>query len=87
MFLSSTDMTTDLALSELRPGEKAVIRLVRTSSPHIKQRLMELGMTRGSSVELIRVAPMGDPLEVKIKGYRLSLRKVEAEAIVVGREM
>jgi Fe2+ transport system protein FeoA len=80
-------MATDLALSGLRPGEKAVIRHVRTTSPRVKQRLMELGMTRGSSIELIRVAPMGDPLEVKIRGYRLSLRKVEAEAIVVGREM
>lgn len=47
---------------------------------------MELGMTKGSLVEMIRVAPMGDPLEVKIKGYRLSLRKVEAEAILVRKE-
>lgn len=77
---------TELALSSLRPGDRAVIKHLRTAAPHIKQRLMELGMTRGSSIELIRVAPMGDPLEVKIKGYRLSLRKVEAEAIVVGRE-
>lgn len=77
---------TELALSALRPGDRAVIKHLHTSTPHIRQRLMELGMTRGASVELIRVAPMGDPLEVKIKGYRLSLRKMEAEAIVVRRE-
>ena len=77
---------TELALSALRPGDRAVIRHLHTPTPHIRQRLLELGMTRGVLVELIRVAPLGDPLEVKIKGYRLSLRKVEAEAIVVRKE-
>ena len=77
---------TELALSALRPGDRAVIRHLHTATPLVRQRLLELGMTRGVLVELIRVAPLGDPLEVKIKGYRLSLRKVEAEAIVVRKE-
>ena len=77
---------TELALSTLRPGDRAVITHLRTRAPHIRQRLLELGMTKGVLVELIRVAPMGDPLEVRLKGYRLSLSRSEAEAIMVGRE-
>lgn len=77
---------SELALSALHPGDRAVIKHLHTATPNVRQRLMELGMTKGSLVEMIRVAPMGDPLEVKIKGYRLSLRKVEAEAILVRKE-
>ena len=77
---------TDITLNVLRPGERAVIKQVRMSAPHVRQRLLELGMTKGAAIELIRVAPMGDPIEVKVKGYRLSLRKLEAEAVLVRRE-
>ena len=76
----------DSTLSILRPGERAVIMSILSSAPRVRQRLLELGMTRGTMVELIRVAPMGDPLEIQIKGYRLSLRKLEAEAIIVRKE-
>ena len=82
----SGDVMTDPTLSILRPGERAVIKHLSTSAPRLRQRLLELGMTKGTMVELVRVAPMGDPLEIKISGYRLSLRKTEAEAIVLGKE-
>lgn len=46
-------------------------------------RLLEMGLTPGSKVEVVRAAPMGFPLEVKIRGYLLSLRKSEAESIEI----
>ena len=75
----------DSTLDMLQPGEHGTIKQLRSSLPQVRQRLLELGMTNGTPVELIRVAPMGDPIEVKIKGYRLSLRRLEAEAVVVQR--
>ncbi len=77
---------TEITLNILRPGERAIISQLTTAPPGIRQRLLELGLTKGALIELIRIAPMGDPLEVKIKGYRLSLRRLEAETIVVRRE-
>lgn len=52
----------------------------------IHQRLLELGVTPGAKIEVIRFAPLGDPIEVRVRGYHLSLRRREAEAIWVGRE-
>ena len=76
----------EISLSILRPGEHAVIHRIGVTVHNVRQRLLELGLTRGTHVEMIRMAPMGDPIEVMIKGYRLSLRKVEAEAVLVRKE-
>ena len=48
-----------------------------------KPRLMEMGLLVGTKVELVRFAPMGDPVEIKVRGYNLTLRKAEAEQILV----
>ena len=76
----------EMTLNILRPGERGVIQRLSNAAPQVRQRLLELGMTKGALVELIRMAPMGDPIEVKIKGYRLSLRRMEAEAVLVWKE-
>jgi Fe2+ transport system protein FeoA len=55
------------------------IRLPAASKP----RLMEMGLLVGTTVELIRFAPLGDPVEIKVRGYNLTLRKHEAEQILV----
>src|SRR5437762_697033 len=73
------------ALSKLQPGERDVVGHVAGSGP-IHQRLLELGVTPGATIEVIRFAPLGDPIEVRVRGYHLSLRRREAEAIWVGRE-
>ena len=49
--------------------------------PDHRQRLLEMGVTVGAQFEVIRFAPMGDPMEIKVRGYRLSLRKREAAGI------
>ena len=51
--------------------------------PDQRQRLLEMGLTIGAEFEVIRFAPMGDPLEIKVRGYRLSLRKREASGILI----
>lgn len=49
----------------------------------LRQRLMEMGLTKGSRVSVARVAPLGDPIEINVRGYGLSLRKSDAEMIEV----
>ena len=71
-----------VTLNELKPGFKGrVAKIVRQGG--IQKRIIEMGITPGSLIEVERVAPLGDPIEVKIKGYHLSLRKEEAKKIKV----
>ena len=64
-------------LNELKPREKGKIVKV-SGGGKIGRRLLDMGLVSGSEVEMERVAPLGDPVEVKIKGYHLSLRREEA---------
>jgi len=54
-----------------------------TLPPETHRRLMEMGLTRGAAFEVVRYAPMGDPIEIRVRGYHLSLRKSEAAGIAV----
>ena len=69
-----------LSLAQLKMGGRG--RVVRvTGTDKVSQRLLEMGITPGAEVCLLRAAPLGDPLEIEIRGYRLSLRRSEAEKI------
>ena len=69
-------------LSELKRGEKGrIVKISGTGGIH--RRLLDMGLVPGSEIEMERVAPLGDPIEVKVKGYNLSLRKEEASSIQV----
>ena len=71
-----------MTLAELKPGETA--RVVRVGSVgSIRRRIVDMGAVSGTSVSMVKVAPLGDPMEVKIKGYSLTLRKEEAAAITI----
>ena len=74
-----------VSLADLNPGEKATVTSIHTTALDIRQRLMEMGLTKGTVVEIIRFAPMGDPIEISVRGYRLSLRHVEAESVMLKR--
>jgi len=74
--------TAAVTLADLKPGGKASIRTI-TGAGGIRRRLLDMGATAGTLVEVERIAPLGDPIEVKIKGYHLSLRKEEAARIHV----
>jgi ferrous iron transport protein A len=69
-------------LSELQQGIKAKVTEIKVPAED-RGRLMEMGMLVGTSVELIRFAPLGDPIEIKVRGYHLTLRRHEAELILV----
>lgn len=78
-------MRTTLTLKDLRPGERARVLTCRGSGPAF-QRLCEMGFIDGAPIRLVRVAPLGDPIEVELSDYHLSLRKAEAGMIEVERE-
>ena len=69
-------------LSDLKPGEKGVISRV-TGEGATRRRLLDMGLTRGTEIVVVRKAPLGDPIEFLLKGYNLSLRKSECENIYV----
>jgi ferrous iron transport protein A len=69
-------------LSSLALGAIAKVATINVP-PADKARLMEMGLLVGTQVELVRFAPLGDPLEIKVRGYNLTLRKHEAELILV----
>ena len=67
-------------LSDLKIGEKAVVTAVNGEGA-IRRRLFDMGVTPGAEVYLRKKAPLGDPLEVTIRGYELTLRKTEADLV------
>ncbi len=69
-------------LDKLQPGTRASVVKVGAAGA-IGRRMADMGMVRGTTVEVVKVAPLGDPIEVKVKGYNLSLRKDEAARITV----
>lgn len=70
------------SVAQLIPGQKGRVVLV-SGSADIRNRLLEMGLTRGTVVELIRIAPLGDPIELQVRGFRLSVRKSEAAAVLI----
>ena len=69
-------------LTSLALGATAVVAEINLPTAH-RPRLMEMGLLVGSTVQLVRFAPLGDPVEIKVRGYNLTLRKNEAEQILV----
>lgn len=70
------------SLADAKPGRGVVIVRLRGAGA-IKRRIMEMGLTKGTPVFVRKVAPLGDPVEVTVRGYELSLRKSEAENVEV----
>ena len=71
-----------LPLTSLAVGAAATVAEIRVPAEH-RGRLLEMGLLVGTTVELVRFAPLGDPVEIKVRGYHLTLRKHEAELILV----
>ena len=69
-------------LTSLKVGSAATVAEIKIPSEQ-KARLLEMGLLVGTPVELVRFAPLGDPVEIKVRGYHLTLRKHEAEQIWV----
>lgn len=72
-----------MTLKEIKCGETVKVTKIQGEGP-IRRRIMDMGITKGCEVFVRKVAPLGDPIEVTVRGYELSLRKADAEMIVVG---
>jgi ferrous iron transport protein A len=72
-------------LADISVGEKGMVLGFVKGTQTYRQKLLAMGLIKGSEFEVARVAPMGDPVEIKVRGYNLSLRKDEAKALLVGR--
>lgn len=69
-------------LSQLSPGESGTVAKIHGNGP-VQRRIIDMGVVPGSKVEVQKYAPLGDPMEVKVMGFNLSLRKIEAQNIEI----
>lgn len=74
-----------LSLDQLAVGESATVVSIHGQGA-VKRRLMDMGLTRGVTLHLRKAAPLGDPIEITLRGYELSLRKSEAQLVLVAKE-
>ncbi len=70
-----------LKLSAMKPEEKAVITGYREGRKDYRRKLLSFGLTQGTEIVMKKTAPLGDPVEISVRGYNLSLRKAEAEVL------
>jgi len=69
-------------LKEVKVGETVIV-LKLIGNGAVKRRIMDMGITKGTEIFVRKVAPLGDPIEIKVRGYELSLRKADAEMILI----
>lgn len=72
-----------MTLREVPCGKNVTVKKLTGTGP-VKRRIMDMGITKGVDIFVRKVAPLGDPVEVTVRGYELSLRKADAEMIEVG---
>ena len=71
-----------MTLRDLNPGQQGKVTSISTTGA-MKRRIMDMGVTPGVEIRVVKVAPLGDPVEVNVRGYELSLRKDEAAQVQV----
>ena len=71
-----------MTLREVQVGQTAKVVKLTGTGP-VKRRIMDMGITKGQVIHVIRVAPLGDPMEITVRNYELSVRKADAEMIEV----
>lgn len=69
-------------MAQLKLGETGKVKEMLATG-RIRQRLFDMGITPGTEVLMVRRAPLGDPFEIKLRGYQLSLRKAEGDEVIV----
>jgi Fe2+ transport system protein FeoA len=72
-------------LDQLAPGQSAKVQKIGGEGA-IRRRLLDMGITSGVEIAVVKASPLGDPVEYLVRGYHLSLRKAEAQMIIVARE-
>lgn len=69
-------------LKDIKVGNTVKVKKIHGEGP-VKRRIMDMGITKGVEIYVRKVAPLGDPVEVTVRGYELSLRKADAEMVVI----
>lgn len=72
-----------MQLKDMAIGSNGRVKSMNTSTPEYRRRLLMLGVTPGNTLEVIRVAPLGDPIEIRIRGCLITVRKDEAEILEI----
>lgn len=72
-----------MTLKNLKPGQTCTVSSVLDGETAIRHRIFDMGVTPGVEITMVKVAPLGDPIEVVVRGYNLSLRKKEADLVEV----
>lgn len=72
-----------MTLADLEIGKDAVIKSVNCNEVSLRKHILDMGLTPGTEITLVKVAPMGDPLEIRVRGYELTLRKDDAKQIIL----
>ncbi len=70
-------------LSDLKVNQKGVILALNIKNIKIKRHLLDMGLTRGTHVEIKKIAPLGDPIDIAVRGYELAIRKADLKQIEV----
>ena len=73
---------TEKILRSFKAGDTGIVKKV-TGEKRVRRRLFDMGITPGTEIRLLKTAPLGDPLELSLRGYRLSIRKAEADEILM----
>ena len=69
-------------LKEVKSGETVTVLKIHGEG-QVRKRIMEMGITKGCEIEVIKVAPLGDPIEITLRGYDLTIRKADADSVEV----
>ncbi|HIW89622.1 MAG TPA: ferrous iron transport protein A [Candidatus Ligilactobacillus excrementipullorum] len=80
--LNDAQALPPIPLAQLAVGQACVVQKI-TGSPALRKRLLDMGLTRNTVVKIYRLAPLGDPIELELRGYKLSIRQAEAQQILV----
>jgi ferrous iron transport protein A len=76
-----------IKIKDMKVGESAEIVGYDSKDPAYRSKLLAMGLTRGTALKLLKLAPLGDPVEVEVRGFNLSLRKAEADVLQVKKEV
>jgi Fe2+ transport system protein FeoA len=81
--MNKTSVINSYTLNQLHAGTKAVVRCISCRDKKLGNKLLAMGIVAGTIIEVLRIAPLGDPMKIKALGYNLSLRLSEAESVEV----
>ncbi len=76
----------EITLKDLSVGDEAEIAGYNTNDEIYRKKILSMGLTRGTTVKLVKLAPLGDPVELLVRGFHLSLRKDEASSLILRRK-